>query len=150
MDFREELNKMMKEKNVIDNTNELRLFKNSKLIKDDINKLLVLKEKYQDPDILHLESMIECYYLSNNYTDIYNKIRKDEINIDILWMALQVLEDIENGVVDKHEGSVKFGTLLKEIYIDSALKKAEKLQKEHPELAEYKKTEVSWRDFRKK
>jgi len=137
-------------KNIVDNTNDIRLFKNSRLIKEEINKLLELRKKILDPDELKLESMVECNYLAENHTDLYNRIRKNEINMDILWRAIDVLEQIEEGVMDKYQGSVEFGTLLREIYIDSALKKIEKLEKEHPELAEYKKPEKSWKDYRKK
>jgi hypothetical protein len=38
---------------------------------------------------------------------------------------------IEDGEVGQHEASVEVGQLLKQIYIDSALKKSEKLDKQH-------------------
>ena len=41
---------------------------------------------------------------------------------------LNVLKQIEDGKIDQHEGSYMVGTILKEIYIDSALKKAEKTE----------------------
>ena len=44
---------------------------------------------------------------------------------------LNVLERIEKGELDQHEGSFIVGTLLKELYVDSALKRGEKLDKEH-------------------
>ena len=40
---------------------------------------------------------------------------------------MDVLSDIENGVMDQHEGSFKIGKVLKEMYIDTALRKEEKL-----------------------
>jgi hypothetical protein len=62
-------------------------------------------------------------FFIQNYTDIYNKVLKNEINLDILNKFLDTLELIENGEVDQHEASVKVGTYLKELYVDSALKK---------------------------
>ena len=147
MDF---IKQMVSENKMEDNTENIRLFKNSKMIKEQINKLLEMKKKISNLDELKLESLSECFYFAEKYTDIYNKILKDEINMEILWRAINVLEQIEEGVMDKYQGSVEFGTLLKEIYIDSALKKAEKIQKEHPELSEYKRPEKSWSEYKKR
>ena len=60
--------------------------------------------------------------------DIYNKIRKDEIDMTILLKFLDVLKKIEDNELDQHEGSFEVGKLLKELYVDSALRKAEKLK----------------------
>jgi hypothetical protein len=97
-------------------------------LKENIQTLLLLKNKYSgDPEKLHLEGMTECSFLFMHYTDIYNKIRKDEIDLQILFQFLEVLRKIENKELDQHEGSFEVGTLLKKIYIDSALKKADKI-----------------------
>jgi hypothetical protein len=72
-----------------------------------------------------------CTFLFNNYTDIFNKVKKDEIDLAILGRLLGVLKMIEDGKVGQHEASVEVGNLLKQIYIDSALKKSEKLDKQH-------------------
>jgi hypothetical protein len=96
--------------------------------------------------------MVECNFLFTYYTDIYNKIRKDEIDLNILFKAFDVLKDIEDGKIDQHEGAFKFGTLLKEIYVDSALKKAEKLDALAENTApEYKGPQVkmTWAQFKK-
>jgi predicted PolB exonuclease-like 3'-5' exonuclease len=72
-----------------------------------------------------------CSFLFNNYTDIFNKVKKDEMDLTILGRLLGVLKLIEEGKVGQHEASVEVGKLLKQIYIDSALKKSEKLDKQH-------------------
>jgi hypothetical protein len=69
--------------------------------------------------------------LFNNYTDIFNKILKDEIDLVIMTRMLSVLKMIEDGKVDQHEGSVVFGKILKELYVDSAVKRGDNLDKEH-------------------
>ena len=99
--------------------------------------------------------MIECSFLFNYYTDLYNKIRKDEIDLAILYQFLDVLKQIEDGVVDQHEGSFMVGTLLKKIYVDSALKKADKLDKEHAannentsDIVREDPVEISWKQFK--
>ena len=145
------LQKMITANNVEDNTDLIRKLKHSHILREDINNLIMLKAKYIDePDNIHLEGMSECNFLFTYYTDIYNKIRKDEIDLKILFKALDVLRDIEDGKLDQHEGAFEFGTLLKKIYVDSALKKAEKLNTDEPN-AEYRgaQVNVSWSDFKR-
>ena len=82
---------------------------------------------------------------------MYNKIRKDEIDLKILFKFIDVLKKIEDGHINEHEGSFEVGTLLKQIYIDSALRKAEKLNTETGTLEpEYKgpQVEISWKEFK--
>jgi hypothetical protein len=147
------LQKMITANNVEDNTDLIRQLKHSHVLREDVNNLIMLKVKYsEDPEALHLEGMSECNFLFTYYTDIYNKIRKDEIDLKILFKAFDVLRDIEDGKLDKHEGAYEFGNLLKKVYVDSALKKAEKLNAETGEKEkEYKgpQVNVSWNQFKK-
>ena len=71
----------------------------------------------------------------------------------ILNRFLNVLRQIEDGEIDQHDGSFIIGTLLKEIYVDSALKKADKLNEEHEK--EQEKTlepavNISWKEYKTK
>jgi hypothetical protein len=86
------------------------------------------------------------------YTDIYNKIRKDEIDLTIFNKFLVILKKIEDEEVDQHEGSFLVGTLLKEMYIDSAIKKADKFDRENPQenVEEIPHINISWKDFKTK
>jgi hypothetical protein len=147
------LQKMISANNVEDNTDLIRQLRHSHVLREDVNNLIMLKAKYPDnPEQLHLEAMAECNFLFTYYTDIYNKIRKDEIDLKILFRAFDVLRDIEDGKLDQHEGAFEFGTLLKKIYVDSALKKAEKLNAQTGETEpEYKgpQVNVSWSQFKK-
>ncbi len=150
-----QLQQMIKANNVEDQTELIRKLKHSVILKNDISNLILLKLKYptqEDQDKLYLESMDQCNFLFTYYTDIYNKIRKDEIDLGILDKFLEVLKKIEDGEVDQHEGSFMIGSLLKELYIDSALKKAEKLDKERKDEVKEEKVEplnVSWKSFKK-
>ena len=147
------LQKMISANNVEDNTGLIRQLKHSHVLRSDVNNLIMLKVKYpNEPDALHLEGMTECNFLFTYYTDIYNKIRKDEIDLKILFKAFDVLRDIEEGNLDQHEGAYSFGALLKQIYVDSALKKAEKLNSETGKKEqEFKgpRINVSWSQFKK-
>ena len=114
-----QLNKMIKINNVEDQTNQIRTLKHSSILEKEIKELLILKEKYREqPEVLLNESIINCNFLYNNYTDIYNRVKKDEINIDLLFHFIHVLSQIEEGIIDQHDGSFMVGKLLKEIYID--------------------------------
>jgi hypothetical protein len=148
-----QLQQMITANNVEDNTNLIRQLKHSHVLRENVNNLIMLKAKYMnDPDSLHLEGMTECNFLFTYYTDLYNKIRKDEIDLKILFKAFDVLRDIEDGKIDQHDGAYTFGTLLKQVYVDSALKKAEKLNLESEKTEpEYKgpQVNISWSQFKK-
>jgi hypothetical protein len=146
-----QLSNMIKANNVEDQTELIRKLKHSQILRNEINNMIILKAKYRgDDEKIHTESVSECNFLFTYYTDIFNKIRKDEIDINILNKFLDVLKRIEDGELDQHEGSFAVGTLLKELYIDSALKKAEKLDELSEKKVEPKKPEVkiSWKQFK--
>ena len=73
-------------------------------------------------------------------------------HLNILFNFLDVLKRIERGELDQHEASFEVGTLLKRLYVDSALKKADKLEKEHEQPLSDNKVEVvniSWSQFKR-
>lgn len=146
------LQKMIAANNVEDQTGLIRDLKHSQILRENVNNLVMLKAKYlDDADALNLEAMSECNFLFTYYTDLYNKIRKDEIDLKILFQFLDVLSKIEEGKIDQHEGSFEVGMLLKKIYVDSALRKAEKLNVESDKMEpEYKgpQVEISWKQFK--
>jgi hypothetical protein len=147
-----QLQNMIKANNVEDQTNFIRSVKHSQIIRNDVNTMIMIKAKFRgDDNKIHEECINECNFLFTYYTDIYNKIRKDEINISILNKFLDVLKNIEDGELDQHEGSFMIGTLLKELYVDSALKKADKLNANDKEREEPKKPEkkISYKQFKK-
>jgi hypothetical protein len=150
-----QLQKMVKANNVEDQTELIRELKHSYLLQDDINNLIKIKAKYRndpDPNKINEEAMEECSFLFTYYTDIYNKVRKDEIDLSILNRFLNVLRQIEEGEIDQHDGSYLVGQLLKELYVDSALKKAGKLDEQYreTEVVPEKNTgmNISWKQFK--
>jgi hypothetical protein len=148
------LQKMIAANNVEDQTESIRRLKHSGILRNDLNNMVLIKAKYRnDPEKIHLESMNECNFLFTYYTDIYNKVRKDEIDIHILYQFLEVLKKIEDGKLDQHEGSFQVGTLLKKLYVDSALKKAEKLDEENKiknnQETSKPSVKINWKQFKK-
>jgi len=147
-----QLQNMIQANNVEDQTDLIRNLKHSQIIRNEVNMMIMIKSKYRgDDEKIYNECVGECSFLFTYYTDIFNKIRKDEIDINILNKFLDVLRRIEEGELNQHEGSFAVGTLLKELYIDSALKKAEKLDANSAPKVEPKKPDVkiSWRQFKK-
>lgn len=143
------LSRMIKENNVLDQTPLIRELKHSHIMRDNVNTLLDLKVEYEG-DELNMKAAEQCSFLFTYYTDIYNKIKKDEINLEILFQLIDKLQDIEEGKVDQHEASFSVGTILKKIYVDSALKRAEKLDEKYGKVQEKKEAEdISWKQFKK-
>lgn len=146
-----QLQNMIKANNVEDQTDFIRNLKHSQIIKNEVNTMIFIKAQFKGNDIkIHEECINECNFLFTYYTDIYNKVRKDEIDIDILNKFLDVLKRIEDGELDQHNGSFLVGSILKELYIDSALKKAEKLNANDQTKSQQKKPEknISYKQFK--
>ena len=148
-----QLQNMIKANNVEDQTDLIRNLKHSQVLRNEINNMIMIKAKYRgDDEKIAQECMNESNFLFTYYTDIFNKVKKDEIDINMLYKFLDILKKIEDGQLDQHEGSFQVGTILKEIYVDSALKKAEKLDAANEtEKVETKKANVniSWKQFKK-
>ena len=152
------LQRMISANDVTDQTEKIRETQHSDKIREQVKDFLSLKKKYQrlaktNPTQFEQMCISKCSFLFNNYTDIFNKIKKDEIDLIILDKFLTVLKKIETGEVDQHEGSYLVGKLLKELYVDSALKKSEKLDVEHnknkkPEKKAPKPREISWMEYK--
>jgi hypothetical protein len=128
------LQKMINANDVVDCTDEIRKKKHSQLIKTDIQSFLDLKSKYPrlketNPKQYDNMCISRCNFLFTNYTDLFNRIKKDEIDLNILAHFISILKKIEDGELDQHNGAYMVGKLLKELYVDSALKKSEKLEK---------------------
>jgi len=120
-----QLQNMIKVNNVEDQTQLIRNLKHSLILRSEVNNMILIKAKYRDDsEKINLECVKECNFLFTYYTDIYNKLRKDELDVKLFFKLLDVLKSIEDEELDQHEGSFKVGTILKEIYIDSSLKKA--------------------------
>lgn len=155
-DERLNLKKLVDQSDCDNNTEQIRKLKHSNLIANDVNifKNLIEKEntlKKENPNEFIELCKSKCIFLYNNYTDIFNKLVKDELDLTIMTKLLVILKLIEDKNVDQHEGSVLVGKLLKELYVDSALKRCDNLDKEHAIVKEEKKegVKMSWKEFKK-
>lgn len=152
-DERLNLKKMINESECGDNTDNIRRLKHSVLMRDDIRKLDTLKNTHGDMKVNNNDDFVllcqnECKFLYANYTDIFNKLVKDELDLTIMTKLLTVLKLIEDAKVDQHEGSVMVGKVLKELYVDSATKRLDNLDKEHDKEPMSEGKAISWKQFK--
>jgi hypothetical protein len=162
-DQRLQLQGMINEHNVIDKTEMIRKIKHSSILRKEVNEMIELKQLYKtnmDTSEFRNTAMEKCNFLFKYYTDIFNKLRNDELNVDMLFDFLDVLEKIEKGSLNQHEASFQIGSILKNMYIDSAVKHAENLEKKEQENKSSKQDinntpkkeskDISWKHFKKK
>ena len=154
-----DLASMIKANDTTDCTQEIREKKQSVSIKTDVDHLVLLKAKYErlrksNPVEFDAICVKQCAFLFNNYTDLYNKIKNDNLDIKILERFLNILKKIEDGEVDQHEGSYMVGKYLKELYVDSALRTKEKIDaRERHRKVKHKpmqanKKHISYKEFK--
>jgi len=158
MDDKQRLNlqEMIKAYDADDNTSKIRQLKHSRLIRDEVEKMVNLKKKYNrmatfEPKKFEKIVISHCNFLWSNYTNIFNRIMKDELNLNILRKFIDTLREVENGQLDQHEASVKIGEVLKQLYIDSALQREKKINVEDKKRApKHKKpvNNISWAKFK--
>lgn len=139
----------------INNTEHIRKLKHSSRIHEDVFKLHTFKSKYsslwsENPEQFLEMARTECSFLYNNYMDLFHKMIKDELDLNIMRRLLIALKLIEDGAVDQHDGSVMVGKVLKELYVDSAVKRGENLDKqyeeERPKLVQGQ--PISWKQYK--
>ena len=158
MDDKQRLNlqEMIKAYDADDNTSKIRQLKHSRLIRDEVEKMVNLKKKYNrmmtfEPKKFEKIVISHCNFLWTNYTNIFNRIMKDELNLNILRKFIDTLREVEDGQLDQHEASVKVGEVLKQLYIDSALQREKKINVEDKKRApKHKKpvNNISWAKYK--
>ena len=161
-DQRLKLQEMITENNVKDNTLLIRIFKHSQKIRDDVT---TMAEVFRDYQRLSDDKMLQicksrCAFLYANYTDLFFKIYKKQLNMELLDKVLSSLKKIEDSEMDQHEASFEVGTLLKKMYVDSALRRQKDQEKKDKDNEQHKKKKISkadlkresmhWKDFKKK
>ena len=110
-----------------DNTAQIRRLQHSGQIRESVTRFLAFQKEIGG---MPVDEMMEaakgpCFFLYQHYTDLYFKLVKGELDVSILHRMLDVLALIENEEVDQHEGSVLVGKILKEMYVDSARRRAD-------------------------
>ena len=122
----------------VDHTEDIRRLKHSGLLLDGMRDIEKLKRanvelRQNSPDEFFEMCKVAALLMYNLYTDLFNKLVKDELNLVIMIKLIRILELIEQGQVDQNEGSVMVGKILKDLYVDSAVRLGDKLDKQREE-----------------
>ena len=143
--------------NECSNTTELiRHVKHSSKIQKDVMDLVAwMKSLPSDTDFeqhsVEVDAQTVVPFLSGCYPEIFKKVLQNEIDFRILDKLIQVLQGIEDGKVDQHEGSVLVGKVLKELYLDSATRRGDKLDKKYEKdkkPAPLPEKRISWKSYK--
>jgi len=154
-----DLKKLSQQYDYKDNTDGIRKLKHSDLILEDIMKLEKLKKTYSNekqntPTYFETICRQKCSFLYNTYTDIFNKLVKDELNLNLMTQALGTLKQIEQGNIDQEEGSVVMGKLLHKVFVESALKRGKNIDDENKKSDDIEVknagSQISWKDYKMK
>lgn len=148
-------NELLKESDASDNTEKIRKLKHSSKIKEQVSIMLDIKKRYSRLDKKTLDKMIDtqCNWLFTHYFNLFNKLKKDELDIQILGQFVNALKAVEDGDMDQHEASVRVGQILKKLYIDSALKKDKKeearRERQRKKKPVNRKAKLTWAQYKK-
>lgn len=135
-----QLNELVRANNSVDNTPLIRELKHSSRIWEDVKTILLLKKGKEWKEV-EPECISKASFLYTNYTMIFNRLIRDQIEVSILYRFLEVLKEIEDGKLDQHEASFKIGTLLKQMYVDPKLEEVK-------EPTFVKGNPLSWLEFK--
>ena len=148
---------LMESDDYVNNTDRIRELKHSEKILEDIGKLCEIRKKHPNMRMMDEQGYNELCrnttpFLYNHYTDIFNKVVKDELNMEMMVRFIFILKQIEEGVIDQYDASVKVGTILKEMYVDSAMRRGDNLDKLHESEAPtfVEPVKMSWAEFKNK
>ena len=152
-----DLKRLVSNSDAADNTDTIRRIKHSHNFLDNIRIMEQLKRSHAElrtssPEEFADLCRTKCEFMYNYYTDLFNKQLKDELNLVIMIKFIKVLQMIEDGKVDQHEGSAIVGKYLKELYIDSAIRRGENLDKDREATSEVtpevKPKSISWKEYK--
>ena len=79
-------------------------------------------------------------------------IQEEDLDLQMIAAYKEGMQELEDGDVDQHEASVKIGQVLKEMYIDSALKTEKQYEaKNKKHKKKYKKPEkkITWEEYKR-
>lgn len=141
-----QLQKIAESPKFVDMTDKIRDVKHSGLLRTAIAHMIQFKR--ENADLLKTDKVVfeerlmkENSFLFMNYMELYNMLLKNEMNMSIMNQLLSCLESIEVGECDQTEASVRVGTLLKTIYIDTLIK-------DTPEKKVVPVKDVTWSEYK--
>ena len=148
------LQKMIEENDVEETTGKIRQLKHSNKIRADVENYVMLKKKYPrlwktNKEQFKKMAQNKCQFIYKNYRNLFNRLLKDELDLNILAAFLTILHRIEEGEIDQHEGSYEVGKLLKNLYIDSKLRREEKEDKRKRKKVQKRSKNITWAEYKR-
>jgi hypothetical protein len=149
-----QLQRMIKANDVEETTGKIRRLKHSRQIKADVEQYLQLKRRYSrllktNRDQFKEMARKKCAFIFENYLNLFNKLLVDELDLKILATFLTILGRIEEGAIDQHEGSYEVGKILKELYVDSVVRRESKRDKKKKKKSKKRTINISWSEYKK-
>jgi hypothetical protein len=139
-----------------DNTDTIRATKHSANMAEDVLRMEELKKtcaylRAYNPMAFAEMVCEECAFLSRHYMEIFHKLIKDELDAATMLRFIEVLRQIEDGEMDQHAGSVLVGKMLKDMYLDSAVRAADALDAKYAKAVEAKPEvkDISWEEYKR-
>jgi hypothetical protein len=153
-----QLKKLVTQADCEDNTEYIRKIKQSTPLREDILTMQKLKRtkarlRADDPKKFEELCQKQCNFLYSKYTDIFHKLLKDELNMEVMSNLLDCLKKIEDGELEQHEGAAIFSKLTLEMYRSSAVIAASKNEHnlEEPEPVSYTVSKpISWKEYKER
>ena len=154
-----QLDKMISQGSVEDVTEDIRKKKHSSKLREELGSITSLLADHAagtlDLTKQELSNACEYYapFMYKNYTDLFIRAKNGDLDFEIMGTLIDVLERIEGGEINQHEGAHEVGILLKRLYIDSALKRSSRLDDDDETAEEEKRTEplnVDYAHFKKR
>ena len=155
----QQLQKLLDNVQAVDNSEELQNKKHSRLIRENIQKIIKIKNENPNITLQELDAKCnaECFFLFKNYTQIYNLFLKKNLKVEIFNKLLDNLENIENGEISQHDASIKVGQLLKSVYIDNVIEEKNEYEIKQEEIIKQQKIEqtkkikdICWKEYKLK
>ena len=153
-----DLKKLMKagEHDYVDNTDGIRRLKHSDLIAGDMKKMEDLKKSHASmrttsPDEFSQLCQKKCSFLFNAYTDIYNRLFKDQLDVNLMLDALRTLKQVETGKINQQEGSILMGKLFYKVFVSNAIKHEDSSKTTSPpseSAPERVENQITWREYK--
>ena len=89
------LEQMINETDEIDNTEQIKILKHSIKIKADVDVFVKLNKKYKrmrnDNKKMYMQIIMKnCNFLWTNYTNIFNRLVKEELDLNILLLLEKI------------------------------------------------------------
>jgi len=144
------LSKLLSDKDLEQTTEKIRSLRHSPRIKADVDTMIALKRQYSRLSRERVKDMAttRCSFLFNNYTNIFNRLAKDELDTEILYKFIETLRRVEEGNLDQHQASYEAGLVLKRLYVDSSARQNSKRDEESGPTHREPVHKMSWAVFK--